>query len=385
TKDGLRKIAIKGIHIEEDAGKVLHDLYESETVVDYNRAGVPLIEIVTEPDLRTPEEVVEFLQEVMNTLSNLGISDCRMQEGSLRVDVNISIRAPEALRDPEALKGSDGRSGGNRIELKNLNSFKAMKRAIAVEVKRQSEIIKSGGKVARETRRWDEASGKTVQMRDKEDIEDYRYFPEPDLPQLLLDRTWVGNIRGRMPELPSMKKERFMLEYGLPEYDAAFISSDRLTADFFEEAAALCHNAKALSNWIMGEVTRLKKELQPEKNELPFTPAKLVELIAQIDKGIINSQNAKDVLRKMFITGQAPVEIVREEGLRIIKDEQRLNEIILKVLKNNPKSVADYRAGRKKAAGFLMGKIMKETGGMADAEITIGLLEKSLRQSRDSM
>ena len=365
--NGIRKnIGITRIHIEEDAGKLIHDQWETGSLVDYNRCGVPLIEIVSEPDMRTPEESKAFVESVKSILEYLDVSDCKMQEGSLRADVNLSVRP----------KGQE--KFGTRTEMKNLNSFRSILRAAEHEAKRQINELESGGIIVQETRRWDDNKGYSYAMRSKEEAHDYRYFPEPDLVPIVVDDEWLGRIKATLPELPEMRKNRYVSEYGLPEYDAALLTSSKCLADFFEEAAKGSGNAKAVSNWIMGDVLRALKEKGLEAAEIPFQGSHLAQLVSLIDKGIISGTIARKVFEKMFESGREPLSIVKEQGLEVVNDESALVSAVRKVLDSNPQSVADYKSGKEKAFGFLVGQAMKETRGKANPQVINKLLKEEL-------
>ncbi|NSW89378.1 MAG: Asp-tRNA(Asn)/Glu-tRNA(Gln) amidotransferase subunit GatB [Firmicutes bacterium] len=363
-----KKIRIQRIHIEEDAGKLLHSEDGTYSFVDYNRAGVPLIEIVSEPDIASAEEARAYLEKLKSILQFIGVSDCKMEEGSLRADVNISIR-PQGRKEL-----------GERTEMKNLNSFRAIFRAIEAEVARQINVIKAGGVILRETRRWDDNRGESYPMRSKEDAQDYRYFPEPDLPPLTIKKELVEGMKTTLPELPSDRRERYISEYGLPAYDAEILTSSKELSDFFEEAARKSTNVKAVSNWIMGDLMRILKDRNMGVEDIQFPPEYLAKLVSLIDKGIINGTTAKKVFEEMFDTGREPEVIVKEKGLEILNDEEALFDVVRKVIKDNPASVADYRNGKKKALGFLMGQAMKETKGKANPQIINGLLLKELEK-----
>ncbi|MBR6034000.1 MAG: Asp-tRNA(Asn)/Glu-tRNA(Gln) amidotransferase subunit GatB [Clostridia bacterium] len=361
TKSGKKKIRILRIHIEEDAGKLNHDEYGRGSFVDLNRAGVPLIEIVSEPDLRGPEEADIYFKKIKSILEYIEVSDCKMQEGSLRADVNVSIRK----------KGET--KFGTRTEMKNMNSFRAIQNAVEYEVKRQIEVVENGGKIEQETLRWDELQGKTFPMRDKEDAQDYRYFPEPDLGMIHITKEYVDNVKKNLPELPESRKERYIKEYKLPEYDANILTSSKYFSNLFEGAVSKCGNAKAVSNWIMSDISGIlnEKELEPEK--IPFTADDLGELITLIDKGTISSSIAKKVLPEMFDGEEKkPSKIIEKNGWIQISDEGAIREVVNKILEANPQSIADYKAGKDRALGFLVGQAMKETKGKANP----GMLNK---------
>lgn len=371
--DGRKKrIGITRIHLEEDAGKLIHDSKNSQSLIDYNRAGVPLIEIVTEPHIGSPDEAVAFLEELRNILLYLEVSDCKMQEGSLRCDVNLSVR-PEGQAKL-----------GTRTEMKNLNSFRAVHRAIKNEAERQIRIIESGGEILQETRRWDDLKGESIAMREKQEADDYRYFQDPDLVPFFIDCEMVEEIKNHMPELPAQKRERFVSEYGLPGYDARILISSRELADFFEASVKLydkekvAKGAKTVSNWLMGDLMRLTKELGLELGDLKLTPSLLVQLLKLIDQGAISGSIAKEVFDEMCQTGKAPEEIVDEKGLRQISDIDQLREIVREVIQENPKTIEDYKTGKKKAFGYLVGQTMKKTRGKANPQLVNKLLQDEI-------
>lgn len=366
-----KRIGIKRIHIEEDAGKLLHDQWEEGSLVDFNRCGVPLIEIVTEPDLRSSEETRIFLEKLKAILQYTEVSDCKMQEGSLRVDVNLSVRP----------KGS--KEFGTRTEMKNLNSFRSVVRAIEYEARRQIEVLESGGVVVQETRRWDDAKGISLSMRTKEEAHDYRYFPEPDLPPIVVDDSWIEEIRKRIPELPDQKKERYIKEYGLPEYDAGVLTSSKAIANYFEECIKYTQNIKAASNWMMGEIMRIlnDKGLEPEEiNNIKIKPNQLASLINLVDNKTISNTIAKQVFEEMFETGKDPEVIVKEKGLVQITDKNVILEAVKQAIANNPKSVEDYKNGKDKAFGFLVGQVMKITKGKANPQLVNEILREELEK-----
>lgn len=356
--DGKEKtIGITRIHIEDDAGKLVHDNYTGGTLVDLNRAGVPLIEIVSEPDMRSAEEAVAYVERLKGILEYIGVSDCKMQEGSLRADVNLSLRPVGQEKF------------GTRTETKNLNSFRAIARSIEFEIQRQKEILESGGKVYQETRRWDDEAGEGYAMRTKEEANDYRYFPEPDLMPIRLSEEYIKNIKDTLPELPESRKKRYVEELGLPEYDAGIITSSKTLSDFFESATKSCGNAKAVSNWIMTDIIRIAREKGIEYNELPFTPEQFAKLITLIDKGTISGSIAKKVFEEMVETGKEPEKIVEEKGLVQISDEGAIKEVVDKIIAANPQSVEDYKNGKDRALGFLVGQCMKEMKGKGNPQI----------------
>ncbi len=360
TDEGKKKIRLTRIHIEEDAGKLNHDEYGRGSLVDLNRAGVPLIEIVSEPDLRSAKEVESYLRKLKSILEYIEVSDCKMQEGSLRADVNVSVRKKGATEF------------GTRTEMKNMNSFRSIVRAIEYEADRQIDVIEAGGKIDQETLRWDDVSGKTFSMRDKEDAQDYRYFPDPDLLAIKMSDEYIEEIRRNLPELPESRRKRYIEEIGLPEYDANILTGSKYFSDLFEGASKVCNNPKAVSNWIMTDITKELNERELEPDQIPFTAEQLGNLVVLIDKGTISSSIAKKVLDELFANPKDPMKIVEEKGWIQISDEGAIKEVVLKVLENNQQSVADYKAGKDKALGYLVGQAMKETKGKANP----GMLNK---------
>lgn len=357
TKAGPKKIGITRIHIEEDAGKLNHDEFGRGSLVDLNRAGVPLIEIVSEPDMRSVEEADNYLKKLKSILEYIEVSDCKMQEGSLRADVNVSVRK----------KGT--KEFGTRTEMKNMNSFRSITRAIEYEAKRQIEVLEQGGKIYQETLRWDEVSGKTFSMRDKENSQDYRYFPEPDLAIINISDEMIENIKKTLPEMPESRRERYIKEYKLPEYDSNILTSSKHLSDLFEKATAQCNNPKAVSNWIMTDITRILNEKEQEPSDIPFTAKELGELVILIDKGTISSKIAKQVLEELFENPRNPEDIIKEKGWIQISDEGAIKEVVQKILEANPASIADFKAGRDRALGYLVGQAMKETKGKANPQM----------------
>ncbi len=353
TKDGVKRIRITRIHMEEDAGKLLHEACAG-TAVDYNRCGVPLIEIVTEPDLRSAEETRAFLEALKAIMQYTGVSDCKMQEGSLRCDVNISVR--------EA--GSD--QLGTRTEMKNLNSFSAVYRAVEAESARQIEVLEEGGTIRQETRRFDDGKGRSYPMRGKEEAHDYRYFPDPDLVPVTLTDARIAEIAASLPELPAVKKQRYISQLGLPAYDAGVLTAERSIAEFFESCIALGGDAKKVSNMIMTDLLRLLKEagIPPEEN--PVKPEQLVEALRLVDEGKVNITVAKSVFKEVFRCGGSPAEIVNRKGLAQINDTDAIRSLIRDIIAANPGPVADYKGGRKKALTFFVGQVMKAMGGKAN-------------------
>lgn len=353
--DGVKKkIGIHEIHMEEDAGKLIHDPWEDATLIDYNRCGVPLIEIVSEPDMRSADEVIAYLEKLKLILQYLGVSDCKMQEGSLRADINLSVREVGA------------KEFGTRTEMKNMNSFKAIARAIEGERKRQIEVLEYGKKVIQETRRWDDNKDTSFAMRSKEDAQDYRYFPEPDLVPIEISDEWLKEIKDKEPELRDAKMLRYEREYDIPEYDASIITGSKRLADIFEATVAICNKPKEVSNWLMVETMRLLKEVEIDAEDLSLSPEKLAELIQLIDEGKINRTVAKEVFEQIFKNDVNPKQYVIEHGLVMVNDDGVLRETILKVMEANPQSIADFKAGKEKALGFIVGQTMKEMKGKAN-------------------
>lgn len=361
-----KKIGITRIHIEEDAGKLIHDEWETGSLVDYNRCGVPLIEIVSEPDIRSAEEARAYVEGLKSILEYIEVSDCKMQEGSLRADINLSVR-PKGQKE-----------FGTRTEMKNLNSFRSIVRAIESETQRQITELEEGGTIFQETRRWDDNKGISYSMRSKEEAHDYRYFPEPDLVPIILDKEWVLQLKNSLPELPEARKKRYIEAYGLPEYDAWLLTSSKKLAEFFEQAVESSGNIKAVSNWIMGDLMRILKEKELEPSNIPFPGKYLAQMVEMIDKGVISGTIAKKVFDKMFTTQKDPQTIVKEEGLEVVSDEGAIKEIIKKVLDNNSKSVEDYKNGKDKAFGFLVGQAMKESKGKGNPQLINKLLKEEL-------
>ena len=357
TENGPKKIRLTRIHIEEDAGKLNHDDFGGGSLVDLNRAGVPLIEIVSEPDLRSSEEEEQYLRKLKSILEYIEVSDCKMQEGSLRADVNVSVR-----------KKGDTKLG-TRTEMKNMNSFRSIVRAVEYEVERQIDVIEDGGKIEQETLRWDDVSGKTFSMRDKEDAEDYRYFPDPDLVAIKLSDEYIENIKNSLPELPESRKQRYLEEYHLSEKDAKLITSSKYLSDLFEDTIKVCNNPKAVNNWIISDISRILNETETDPIEIPFDSNQLGKLIILIDKGTISSSIAKKVLAELFENPRDPEEIIKEKGWVQISDEGAIKEVVLKVIEENPQSVADYKGGKDKALGFLVGQAMKATKGKANPQM----------------
>ena len=367
-EDGTEKsIRIHEIHMEEDAGKLIHDEWEDVSYVDYNRSGVPLIEIVSEPDMRNAEEVIAYLTKLRSTIQYLGASDCKLQEGSMRADVNLSVRE----------KGST--EFGTRTETKNLNSFSAIQRAIEAETARQIDIIEAGGQVVQETRRWNDDKEYSYAMRSKEDAQDYRYFPEPDLVPIVISDEWIAEIKARQPELRTEKLERYKKEFGLPDYDAEIITGHKKFADLFEATTEICKKPKKVSNWIMGEIIRLLKENEMDPEDIKFSPVNLAKVIELADSGAINSTVAKEVFEEVFKHDIDPDKYVEEKGLKTVNDAGELQTVVEQVIKDNPQSVEDYRNGKEKAIGFLVGQTMKAMKGKANPGMVNELLREMLK------
>ncbi len=365
------KIGITRIHLEEDAGKLIHEGtidFSTGSLVDYNRSGVPLAEIVSEPDIRTPAQAREYLVQLKSIMEYLGVSDCNMEEGSLRCDANVSLR-PKGQKE-----------FGIKTEVKNMNSFKAVEKALSFEVQRQKKILDSEKKVVQETRAWDEDLEETISMRGKEEAHDYRYFPEPDLVPLEISREWINEIKEDLPELPRVRKKRFIDEYGLPEYDAGVLTDTRALADLFEDAAAAHNEPKAVSNWIMSEHLRKLNEEELSPGESKVKGRQIGELLNLIEDDTISSKIAKDVFEKMFITGQDPEQIVEEEGLKQISDEGQLEAIIEEVIDENPEVVEDIKNGKDKAVGYLVGQIMQKTKGQANPQKANRMLRENIKK-----
>lgn len=367
TAGGRKQVGIHEIHMEEDAGKLVHDEWADCSLVDYNRSGVPLIEIVSEPDMRSADEVIAYLEKLRTTIQYLGASDCKLNEGSMRADVNLSVREVGA------------EEYGTRTEMKNLNSFKAIARAIENERERQIEVLEDGGEVIQETRRWDDNKEYSYAMRSKEDAQDYRYFPDPDLTPVVISDEWIDRIREKQPEFQNEKAERYREEFGIPEYDISIITASKKMADMFEETVALGAAPKKVSNWLMGETMRLLKEREMEPEDITFSPENLASLIELADKGTINSTVAKEVFEKIFEENIDVEQFVEDNGLGTVNDEGALRETIEKVVADNPQSVADYKAGKKKAIGFLVGQTMKAMQGKADPGMVNKILQELLQ------
>lgn len=367
-----KQIRITRAHMEEDAGKLVHhgtSITDSDySLVDYNRTGTPLLEIVTEPDMRSAKEAVAYLEKIRAILQYIGISDCRMEEGSLRCDANVSVR-PVGQKEL-----------GTKTEIKNINSFKGVEKAIEYEALRQAEILEDGGKIIQETRTWDEKEGGTKSMRTKEEANDYRYFPEPDLAPFTVSEEYIEDIRKTLPELPDERRERYIANFGLSSTDAQYMTNDKDTSDYFEKVVAAGADPKASVNWIMGEFASQLSNAGIEIAKAPVTPENLAKLLALIAKGTISGKIAKKVFAEMWKDGADPEEIVKAQGLVQISDTGALKELVVKVIANNPKAVEDFKAGKKKAVGALVGQIMKETKGKANPKVINELLNDELKK-----
>lgn len=368
TESGGKKVGIHEIHMEEDAGKLIHDEWEDCTLVDYNRSGVPLIEIVSEPDMRSAEEVIAYLEKLRLIIQYLGASDCKLQEGSMRADVNLSVREVGA------------EEFGTRTEMKNLNSFRAIARAIEGEKNRQIDLLESGETVVQETRRWDDAKETSYAMRSKEDAQDYRYFPDPDLTPIFVSDEFLEEIKGKQPEFRTEKMKRYKEEFDIPEYDIEIITGSKHMADIFEATVALGAQPKKVSNWLMGETLRLLKEKELDAEDIRFSPEHLAALIALTDARAISSTVAKEVFEVLFEEDIDPEQYVEEKGLKTVQDEGALKETVLQVIAANPQSVEDYHNGKEKAIGFLVGQTMKAMKGKADPASVNQLLKEALQK-----
>ena len=356
TKNGKKKIRILRIHIEEDAGKLNHDDFGGGALVDLNRAGVPLIEIVSMPDLASSDEAEAYLKKLKSILEYIEVSDCKMQEGSYRADVNVSVH-------------KKGEGLGTRTECKNMNSFRSITREIDYEIEKQIEMLENGEKVEQETLRWDEVSGKTFSMRDKENADDYRYFPEPDLLAIKLSEEYIQNIKENLPELPESRRERYLNEYKMTEKETGIIVSSKYLSDLFEKASEICGNRKGVSNWIISDISRILNEKEMEPKDLPFTAEHLAHLVSLIDKGTISSSIGKKVIEELFENPREPEEIIKEKGWIQISDEGEIREVVNQILSENPQSVVDFKAGKDRALGFLVGQAMKATKGKANPQL----------------
>jgi len=366
SSEGKKIIGIHEIHMEEDAGKLIHDSTENSTLVDYNRSGVPLIEIVSEADMRTKEEAIAYLKKLRLILQYLGVSGCKMAEGSFRVDINLSVR----------LKGLT--KLGTRTEMKNMNSFKAIARAIEAEEKRQIELLENGKSVVQETRRWDDSKNTSFSMRTKENASDYRYFPEPDIPPIEISEQWLHIIRERQPELRDEKMVRYANEYDIPTFDAAIITESKFMAQFFEDTVVLGSNPKEVANWLIIDFMRLLREEEMDIEDISFTPKQLSDLIHMIEEATINRTIAKEVFEKIFKDNVDPKEYVEKQGLLMVSDNELIRENVLEVFAKNEKSVMDYKNGKTKAMGFLIGQSMKAMEGKADPSLVTEIVKEML-------
>ncbi|SHK22088.1 Asp-tRNA(Asn)/Glu-tRNA(Gln) amidotransferase subunit GatB [Hespellia stercorisuis] len=365
--DTKKKIGIHEMHMEEDAGKLIHDEWDDTSLVDYNRSGVPLIEIVSEPDMRSAEEVMAYLEKLRLIIQYLGASDCKLQEGSMRADVNLSVREVGTTEL------------GTRTEMKNLNSFKAISRAIEGERARQIELLEEGKAVIQETRRWDDNKEYSYAMRSKEDAQDYRYFPEPDLAPIVISDEWIARMKEQQPELRTEKLERYKSEFKIPEYDAGIITESKHMADLFEATTAICGKPKKVSNWLMGETLRLMKERDVEADALKFSPENLAKLVELTEAGTINSSVAKEVFEQVFAENVDPDKYVEEHGLKTVNDDGALQEVIAKVIAENPKAAAEFKGGKEKAIGALVGQTMKAMQGKANPAKVNEMLRAALK------
>lgn len=361
-----KKVGIHEIHMEEDAGKLIHDDWEGCSLVDYNRSGVPLIEIVSEPDMRSAEEVIAYLEKLRCTIQYLGASDCKLQEGSMRADVNLSVREVGTTEF------------GTRTEMKNLNSFRAIARAIEGERARQIDLLESGEKVVQETRRWDDAKETSYAMRSKEDAQDYRYFPDPDLVPVAISEEWIEKIRAKQPEFREAKRKRYKETFDLPDYDIQILTDSKHMADLFEATVALGAQPKKVSNWLMVEALRILKEQEMDPEDIPFSPEHFASLLELVEKKVVNANVAKEIFEKMFREDMDPAEYVETRGLKMVSDEGALRKTVEEVIAANPQSVQDYHNGKEKAIGFLVGQTMKAMHGKADPGSINRLLKELL-------
>ncbi len=364
--DKIRRIGITRIHMEEDAGKNIHEGAGNYSFVDLNRTGVPLMEIVSEPDIRSPEEASEYMKKIRAILRYLGVCDGNMEEGSLRCDANVSVR-PEGQNE-----------FGTRAEVKNINSFRFVEKALEYEIKRQIKRVENGDTIIQETRLWNSAKGVTESMRSKEEAHDYRYFPEPDLAPIIPDRAWIDEIKSSLPELPDAKRARFVSGFGLPEYDADLLTSERSLAGWFEEAVGAGGQPKAVSNWINGELSRLLNDTNQTIDACPLRPEHLADMLKLIDNGTISGKIAKTVFKEMYVSGKDAETIVKEKGLLQISDESAIEKAVDDIIANHPNEVERFRAGEEKLLGFFVGQVMKATKGKANPKILNELLKKKL-------
>ncbi len=367
TAAGKKTVGIHEIHMEEDAGKLVHDEWEDVSIVDYNRSGVPLIEIVSEPDMRSAEEVIAYLEKLRLIIQYLGASDCKLNEGSMRADVNLSVREAGA------------KEFGTRTEMKNLNSFKAIARAVEGERARQIELLEEGKKIIQETRRWDDNKETSHTMRSKEDAKDYRYFPEPDLVPVVINDEWIAEVRSRQPEMRQEKMARYQTQYGLPAYDAGILTGDKTFADLFEAAVEICGKPKKVSNWIMVETIRLLKENGMSPDQIQFSPENLAKIVRLSDEGTVTNTVAKEVFELVFLKDIDPEAYIKEHGLSTVSDEGALRAAVEQVIRENPQSVEDYHNGKEKAIGFLVGQTMRAMKGKANPAMVNQLLRELLQ------
>lgn len=364
---GTKKVRIHEIHMEEDAGKLVHDEWTDSTLVNYNRCGVPLLEIVSEPDIASADEAVEYVEKLRAILQFCGVSDCKMQEGSLRADVNVSVMPKGATEF------------GTRTEMKNINSFKAIHNAVEAEAERQIELIEDGEKVVQETRRWDDSKGTSYAMRSKEDAQDYKYFPEPDLPPISLSNEYIDGIRSSLPELPEAKKARYVSEYGLTDYDAKILCSDRVYAALFDKTVEVTKNPKDSAHWIMGDLMKLMNDTQTLPENINFKPESLGEIINLANNSKISRDSAKKVLKEVFEKDVIPAEYVKENNMEMVSDTGAIKAIVEEVVANNEKAVAEYREGKEKSFNFLTGQCMRALKGKAPAAEVTKLLKEILQ------
>lgn len=363
----MKRLRIREIHMEEDAGRMIYEKETKGSLIDYNRSGIPLLEIVTEPDFRSADEVIAFLEKLRILLRYTEVSDCRLQEGSMRVDVNLSL--------------SDKTSGvpGTRTEMKNLNSFRAIRRAVQNEQERQAHLLRMGKSVTQETRRWDDGKGRSFSMRNKESAQDYRYFPEPDLPPVWISQEWITGIRESLPEFREQKATRFVRQYQLSEYDADLLTESRTVAALFEETAVLCHSAKAAANWLTGETFRLLRENSMDPEELRFSAIHLAELIRMLQSGAVSGPVAKKVFERIFLEDVDPKAYVREHHLETVQDTAALETAAVRVLAENASAAEQYRQGKEKVLGFLLGQLMRQMKGQADPSSASEILRRLLK------
>jgi aspartyl-tRNA(Asn)/glutamyl-tRNA(Gln) amidotransferase subunit B len=363
---GTTRIRIRRAHLEEDAGKNIHETGTNGSRVDLNRAGTPLLEIVTEPDMHSADEVVAYLKGLRDILMYLDVCDGNMEEGSFRCEPNLSLRP------------SGQKEFGTKVELKNINSFKYVKDAVEYEIRRQTKVLNEGGTIRQETRLWNIERGETAVMRSKEEAHDYRYFPDPDLVPLKLDEAWINGFRTRLPELPAVRTKRFVSDYGLPEYDATILTASKDVANYFESCVKQFPQPKIVSNWVMGELTRELNYSGTNISASPITPERLVSLLQMVDKGIISLKVAREIFPELYSSGKAPEQIVQEKGLTQVSDEGALEQIIAEVLSKNPAQVAQFKEGKQQVLGFLVGQVMKASGGKANPGKVNELLRKKL-------